>query len=189
MSERTAVYRMFDTLGALLYVGVAKSFGTRWTSHARVQSWWGDVQRQTVDWHPSREDALLEEKRAIHAEMPIHNIAGSPWEKRVKDDGTGFYVVPKALPTPKTPRPARRSDPDSNATPVQRFRAPAEVWEAFGRICSERGVQRAWRLLELIGSDIRKYGTDADRATFGAATREMRDRRSRKGPRSPRRDS
>ena len=98
MSERTAVYRLFDTDDTLLYVGISKHFGQRWEQHAGLQPWWPDVHHQTVFWCATREDALLAEKRAIHEERPIHNRAGSPWAKRAKDDGTGFYVVPKPPP-------------------------------------------------------------------------------------------
>ena len=65
MSERTAVYRLFAADDTLLYVGVAKRFGTRWEQHARAQPWWPHVDHQTVYWHPSRESALLVEKAAI----------------------------------------------------------------------------------------------------------------------------
>lgn len=98
MSERTALYRLFAADGTLLYVGIAKRFGRRWEQHARVQPWWPHVDYQTVHWRPSRETAALEEKRAIEEERPVYNIAGSPWLGGVKDDGTGFYVVPKPSP-------------------------------------------------------------------------------------------
>lgn len=95
MSERTALYRLFAADDTLLYVGVAKRFGTRWEQHAKLQPWWPHVDHQTVYWLPGREDALLAEKAAIAAERPVYNIAGSPWVGGVKHDGTGFYVLPK----------------------------------------------------------------------------------------------
>lgn len=73
MSERTAVYRIYDTDGALLYVGVSADFGYRWTAHARTQPWWQDVGRQTIEWHESRAAALAAEAAAIEAEKPKHN--------------------------------------------------------------------------------------------------------------------
>lgn len=72
-SERTAVYRVYDADGELLYVGIAKDFGVRWAQHAAKQPWWPEIARQTVDWHESREAALSEETRAIKAEGPRHN--------------------------------------------------------------------------------------------------------------------
>jgi predicted GIY-YIG superfamily endonuclease len=39
VSERTAVYRVFDMADALLYIGVAKNFGRRWEHHEHHQPW------------------------------------------------------------------------------------------------------------------------------------------------------
>ena len=107
MTERTAVYRLYGAEKVLLYIGVAKDFGSRWKRHAKTQPWWDEIEYQTVTWLASRADALHAEKLAIAAEGPIHNIRDSPWEKRVKDDGTGFYVVPKPPKPPKEPKPTR----------------------------------------------------------------------------------
>jgi hypothetical protein len=76
----------------------------------------------------------------------------------------------RVVPTP---------DPE-NETPVQRFRVPVAAWNAFGRVCTERGVRRARRLFDLMWGDIRRYGTEEDRAAFAAADRELRQRRSRR---------
>lgn len=122
MSERTAVYRLYSAEDVLLYVGVAKRFGTRWEQHARVQPWWHHVDHQTVHWLPSREDALLAEKIAMDIEQPVYNIAGSPWRGGVKDDGTGFYVAPK-------PPPKKRTGPRGN--PRHAFRFEPGLWRAF----------------------------------------------------------
>lgn len=90
MSERTAVYRLYDAEDTLLYVGVSYHFGTRWNQHAKVQPWWPVTDHQAVKWYASREDALLAEKIAIREEGPIHNIRDSPREKRVKDEPAGL---------------------------------------------------------------------------------------------------
>lgn len=138
MSERTAVYRLFDERDALLYVGISKRFGERWEQHAAIQPWWPTVHHQSVEWHPTREDALLAEKRAINEERPVHNRRGSPWEAHPKDDGTGFDVVPKVkIVTKRT---------GNRGTPRRNFRFAPELWTAFteavgsdpeGRNCSE----------------------------------------------------
>lgn len=179
MAERTAVYRLYAADDTLLYVGVAKRFGTRWDRHARAQPWWAHVDHQSVYWYPTREDALLIERRAIEAERPVYNIAGSPWVGGVRDDGTGFYVVPKP---PRVPKPR---DPDAviDETPIQRFRMPLDAWAAFGAVCKRRGVTRARRLFDLMWGDARRHGTEDERATFAEADRELKQRRSRK--RSP----
>ncbi len=74
MSERTAVYRLYEASDALLYVGVSSNFGRRWKQHAAAQPWWPDVQRLTVDWYPDRPSALSAERVAIKAEVPAHNV-------------------------------------------------------------------------------------------------------------------
>jgi hypothetical protein len=70
--------------------------------------------------------------------------------------------------------------PDPDETPIQRFRVPLAAWQAFGRVCKERGVPRARRLFDLMWGDVRRYGTDQDKAAFVEADRELRARRSRK---------
>lgn len=73
MSTPTALYRLFGEDDALLYVGVAKTFGPRWHQHAHSQPWWHEVRRQSVDWYPSREEAETAERAAIKAERPKYN--------------------------------------------------------------------------------------------------------------------
>lgn len=137
MSERTAVYRLFATDDTLLYVGVAKRFGTRWEQHAKVQPWWPHVDHQTVQWYPAREDALLAEKVAIETERPVYNIAGSPWRGGIKDDGTGFYVAPKPPPKPRV-----YVTKDTH-TPNRVFRAEEGLWRDYGEACEVEGVTRS----------------------------------------------
>lgn len=72
-----------------------------------------------------------------------------------------------------TPEPA-------NETPIQRFRVPLEAWETFGRVCHWRRIPRARRLFELMWADVRRYGSDEDKAVFAAADKELKARRSRK---------
>lgn len=80
-------------------------------------------------------------------------------------------------------------DPDA-VTPIQRFRVPLAAWTAFGAVCKRRGTFRARRLFELMWGDVKRHGTDEEKAVFAAADAELRAKRSRK-PRpgaSPRRD-
>jgi hypothetical protein len=78
VNERTALYRLYDADGTLLYVGIAYRIGQRWETHARTQPWWPDVQRQTVEWYPARKDAECAERRAIRTEEPKYNVAHYP---------------------------------------------------------------------------------------------------------------
>lgn len=74
MSERTAVYRIYDGDGMLLYVGIARNFGARWAQHEKAQPWWPRVRHQTVDWYDSRDEALEVEAEAIRVERPEFNV-------------------------------------------------------------------------------------------------------------------
>jgi predicted GIY-YIG superfamily endonuclease len=76
--ERTALYRLYDAAGDLLYIGIAKDPASRWKSHAnhpRTSGWWPLVSRKEVEWLPSREAADVAETEAIKKERPAHNRA------------------------------------------------------------------------------------------------------------------
>lgn len=74
----TALYRLFGDDDVLLYIGISDTFGRRWNQHAQSQSWWPEVRRQAVDWHPTRDDAEAAEEAAIKAEKPRYNIMHNP---------------------------------------------------------------------------------------------------------------
>lgn len=69
----TAVYRFYDALGALLYIGICDEPVKRWYGHVD-KPWWPNVARFRVVWFPSRSEALREEEKAIIIEKPLHNI-------------------------------------------------------------------------------------------------------------------
>jgi predicted GIY-YIG superfamily endonuclease len=73
-SERTAIYRMYDAAGVLLYIGISNDFGRRWAQHAESKPWWPEVNRQAVEWRSSRAEALAAEAGAIKTEQPKYNI-------------------------------------------------------------------------------------------------------------------
>ena len=75
MSEQTALYRLYDADGILLYVGIAANPRARLQQHAATQSWWPCVQRATVSWYGDRERADMAETMAVALEQPKHNIA------------------------------------------------------------------------------------------------------------------
>lgn len=72
-SEPTALYRLYDTEGRLLYLGIAKLPKFRWQRHADLQPWWHLVARKTVDWYPDRDAALAAEKRFTAEEKPFYD--------------------------------------------------------------------------------------------------------------------
>jgi hypothetical protein len=57
---------------------------------------------------------------------------------------------------------------------------PLAAWLAFGGMCKRRGMLRARHLFDLMWSDVRRHGTDEEKATFAAADKELKARRSRK---------
>lgn len=72
-SNRTALYRLFDQGGVLLYVGVTGNPTARFSNHASTKSWWTDVASHTIKWHTSRVGAEVAERAAIQAELPRWN--------------------------------------------------------------------------------------------------------------------
>jgi predicted GIY-YIG superfamily endonuclease len=69
----TALYRLYDSENALLYVGITVSLRNRMVQHALCQPWWAQVARKTVAWYPDRQDAAAAELTAIKDECPRHN--------------------------------------------------------------------------------------------------------------------
>lgn len=74
MDEPTHLYRAFDVTGRLLYVGIARNWPSRWTSHARTAAFFAEVSRLDVETHPTRDAALDAERAAIKRERPAHNV-------------------------------------------------------------------------------------------------------------------
>lgn len=72
----TALYRLFNASGELLYVGITGDLKARLAQHAASKAWWPDVTRKTVEWHLTRSAAAVAEIAAIRGERPIHNIQG-----------------------------------------------------------------------------------------------------------------
>lgn len=72
---RTAVYRLFDIDGRLLYVGISNNPHARWRSHAHTKPWWGDVVTREIEWHPTREGAEQAETHLVGALRPKWNTA------------------------------------------------------------------------------------------------------------------
>lgn len=74
-SGRTALYRLFDADGALLYIGITISPQDRMKEHSWRKPWWPEVQRSTVEWHDTWHAAAEAEQAAISAEEPKYNVS------------------------------------------------------------------------------------------------------------------
>ena len=81
-SRRTALYRMFDAAGALLYVGITGHLPARIAAHDGEKRWWQDVAAVTVEHFSTRDAASAAETTAIKSENPLYNITHSPNGKR-----------------------------------------------------------------------------------------------------------
>lgn len=92
----TALYRLFDADGELLYVGVARDYERRREHHAKHKSWWGDVADERLEFYPSRSEALAAERKAIRAEVPKHNVQGGP-AAPCRAGGTTLLRIPVAM--------------------------------------------------------------------------------------------
>lgn len=73
-SPETAVYRIYDDAGALLYVGITRDIAARFREHKGDKAWWRTrAHRYVVLWYPTREIAAAEEQEAIRGEHPEFN--------------------------------------------------------------------------------------------------------------------
>ncbi|GFE20075.1 GIY-YIG nuclease family protein [Streptomyces nigrescens] len=71
---RTAVYRLRDQTGRLLYVGISDDPLRRWPEHAKDKPWWPEVANFSTEWLASRPEALAAEASAIKLEKPLYNV-------------------------------------------------------------------------------------------------------------------
>lgn len=74
MDLPTALYRLFDDAGDLLYVGVSAGPSARIRQHFRDKNWADEVRLAVIDDLPDRRSALVAERNAIREERPLHNV-------------------------------------------------------------------------------------------------------------------
>ena len=77
-SDRTALYRLYDAEGELLYVGITRNPERRFAEHAADKPWWPLVTRRNVEWYEKRKHALAAKEAAIKKHEPYHNRDHSP---------------------------------------------------------------------------------------------------------------
>jgi predicted GIY-YIG superfamily endonuclease len=73
--ERCYLYRFFDAVDRLLYVGITRDVGTRFAAHRRKAGWWSEVVRCEYLALPDRASAEAAEALAIVTERPLHNAS------------------------------------------------------------------------------------------------------------------
>lgn len=131
-SRRTALYRLFDTEGRLLYVGIAFNPDSRWAGHSASKSWWPDVAEKRIEWHETRSAAVAAERAAIAAELPLYNKQDSPqpYEGVTTKEGT---------------------------MPSRVVRIDSDIWDDYGKLCEEKGIARSVDLRMYIKREINAY--------------------------------
>ncbi|MGQ4343547.1 GIY-YIG nuclease family protein [Streptomyces sp. SAS_275] len=72
-SGRSAIYRLHDATGTLLYVGISHAPKARLKEHAGDKLWWHLVAREEITWCSSRAEALAAEAKAVNEERPLYN--------------------------------------------------------------------------------------------------------------------
>src|SRR4051812_29832336 len=71
--EPTALYRLYDAAGALLYVGISWTPVERIKKHKWSQHWGDRIARHTVEWLESWAEAETAEAKTVRTERPLHN--------------------------------------------------------------------------------------------------------------------
>lgn len=125
MSERTAVYRLYDDDDRLLYVGISKHPELRWGQHSTTAPWWHEVVRRRIVWHGSREDARAEEIACIRFAMPLYNSN----DRLAPTARTGWQLT------------LGGGGGDRHKNPGMTVRPPAEAKTAAQAVLDEHGLQ------------------------------------------------
>jgi prevent-host-death family protein len=97
----TALYRLYDEGGRLLYIGISYQPEVRFEQHGEQKSWWPEVARRDLQWFADRPTAATAETLAIQTEDPEYNGTSSPRRKRctIRDGeaSDGVYEVSLSL--------------------------------------------------------------------------------------------
>ena len=76
--DATELYRLWDTHGQLLYIGITTHVPSRMRQHRKDKPWWNQVANITSEQYATRKEAEQHEKHAIRHEHPKYNIVGQP---------------------------------------------------------------------------------------------------------------
>ena len=102
---RTALYRLYDEAGVLLYIGISHQPEVRFEQHSKLKEWWPQGARREIQWFDDRPSAAAAEADAIRSEDPEHNGTYSPrWDRRTARDcmaDGGLREVSLSLARPK----------------------------------------------------------------------------------------
>lgn len=96
------VYRLYDTVDTLLYVGSTANLERRLSEHRNRQRWGDSIARWTVDGPHEIGQARWLESEAIHRERPIFNRR-RPTNVEVPEEVMREAVAGLRLPSPISP--------------------------------------------------------------------------------------
>jgi hypothetical protein len=141
----TALYRLYNSAGELLYIRVTNRPQVRWGQHKSDKPWWPEVARKSLEWLPTRDEALDAEPRAIVAERPRYNKQHAL--PNLSDDALELYAKVK-----QARDELRQLWPQARELAIREMRAGATVgqlaeWtgyneEKFRRLAREVGIAR-----------------------------------------------
>ncbi len=78
------LYRMWDSMQRLLYIGRSVNSRLRLVDHAVSKDWWRDIKVIEFERFLTVEELIEAEAEAIRTEGPIHNIAGNSFRKQIE---------------------------------------------------------------------------------------------------------
>lgn len=152
----TALYRFYDTTGALLYIGITDAPRARWYQHARDKEWWPEVSRRELTWFSTRELAANAEAAAIKAENPPYNHTHSPSPLLAEFGRTAWSFREAPSYHRQMATHLRQLVIEGEAKAGDRYPTTAELAEYFG--VSTVTVQNALLVLKEIGFAVGKPG-------------------------------
>lgn len=82
----TVLYRWFDAVGVLLYIGITNDTAIRFEQHAKHSTWFRYAAEVTIWIYPNRAAAERAEKSAIENERPMFNLDHNDAVPRSKRD-------------------------------------------------------------------------------------------------------
>jgi predicted GIY-YIG superfamily endonuclease len=96
-ARRTCLYRLYDAEGTLLYIGISYYPDERIHRHRSDRNWGADIDmsKNRFRWYDTRPEARAAEIKAIHDERPLHNVAETPFHRRVS--GFKNYLTAEEL--------------------------------------------------------------------------------------------
>jgi len=102
----TAVYRLSDSEGALLYVGISVSPERRFEEHAKKKPWWAEVDpaKTVITWYKDRFAAAVVEQQDERAGSPRYGKDQPAFGRPllIKLAAEGYDITPIPPPTLET---------------------------------------------------------------------------------------